>query len=221
MSAGMVDATARRKWDKDEYARRAEERARREEEETEAARSGIRKPHSTEARPNLQAREKQVDLKGKLGKSRVVESMRSRDAGYYCEVCDCLLKDSMNYLDHINGIQHQKAMGMSMRVERSTVEQVRQKIEEMKQRRDEAKQKKKIVFSLEDRVARMQALEEKRRQQRRERKRRKRVEARTHKRPKAQDDPEAEGAIGQVEMEQDEDVMAMMGFGGFGTTAQS
>lgn len=45
-------------------------------------------------------------------------------AGYYCSVCDCILRDSHSYLDHINGKYHNRALGMSMRVERSTAEQV-------------------------------------------------------------------------------------------------
>ena len=38
--------------------------------------------------------------------------------GYWCDVCQCLLKDSMAYLDHINGKKHQRALGYSMRTER-------------------------------------------------------------------------------------------------------
>ena len=45
-------------------------------------------------------------------------------AGYYCSVCECILRDSQSYLDHINGKYHNRALGMSMRVERSTANDV-------------------------------------------------------------------------------------------------
>ncbi|THG10320.1 hypothetical protein TEA_000126 [Camellia sinensis var. sinensis] len=39
-------------------------------------------------------------------------------------VWECVVKDSANYLDHINGKKHQRALGMSMRVEQASLEQV-------------------------------------------------------------------------------------------------
>lgn len=51
--------------------------------------------------------------------------MACTQAGYYCSVCDCILRDSASYLDHINGKYHNRALGMSMRVERSTADDVR------------------------------------------------------------------------------------------------
>ena len=44
--------------------------------------------------------------------------------GWHCKVCDCFLRDSHTYLDHINGKKHQRNLGFSMRVERSTKDQV-------------------------------------------------------------------------------------------------
>ena len=79
------------------------------------------------SRPPDQTREKKVDLSSKLGKTQVVTaaSTPSQQGGWYCETCKCGLKDSINYLDHINGKKHQRELGYSMRVERSTVSQVR------------------------------------------------------------------------------------------------
>ena len=39
-------------------------------------------------------------------------------------MCECVLRDSQSYLDHINGKYHNRALGMNMVVERSTADQV-------------------------------------------------------------------------------------------------
>jgi hypothetical protein len=53
----------------------------------------------------LKARVSKVDLESGVGTSQMVAITSSglSSAGYYCKVCDCTLKDSMAYLDHING----------------------------------------------------------------------------------------------------------------------
>lgn len=88
-------------------------------------------------RANLKARDRQIDLASNLHRTTVhsVTAPLSQQAGFYCDVCDCVLKDSMAYLDHINGKWHNRALGMSMTVEKSTADQVRKRLEEAKRRK--------------------------------------------------------------------------------------
>jgi U4/U6.U5 tri-snRNP component SNU23 len=73
-----------------------------------------------------------------VGRSMVVSANSALDkqGGYYCKVCDCTVKDSMSWLDHVNGKKHNRALGMNMRVERATVEDVRSKMDEYKNKPD-------------------------------------------------------------------------------------
>lgn len=72
-------------------------------EEFKAAAEGAQGPVGS-ARAFLKARSQRVALDGSVGTVRVVKTDEvAKAGGYYCEVCECGLKDSVAYLDHING----------------------------------------------------------------------------------------------------------------------
>jgi U4/U6.U5 tri-snRNP component SNU23 len=82
-------------------------------------------------RAALRARDFDLDLASKAGSRLVVGGAAappSRQGGFYCAVCDCTLADSGSYLTHLNGRWHNRALGMSMTVERSTAAEVRDRL---------------------------------------------------------------------------------------------
>ncbi|OIV95259.1 hypothetical protein TanjilG_26956 [Lupinus angustifolius] len=178
-NVGGVDNTFRRKFDREEYLERAP------------------KGPLVQRKP-LKHRDYEVDLESRLGKTQVVTPVAplSQQAGYYCSVCECVVKDSANYLDHINGKKHQRALGMSMRVERASLDQVRERFEVLKKRKDHGSF---TEQDFDERILKQQQEEEERKRLRREKKKEKK-----------------EKAIEEPEM--DPDVAAMMGFGGFGSS---
>lgn len=149
----------RRTWDREEYEKKAKERAEEleddeDDDEVEGS-SSKRRPSAPVKRELLKRREYDVDLEANLGKSVVITKTTplSHTGGYYCNVCDCVVKDSVNFLDHINGKKHQRNLGMSMRVERSSLDQVKRRFEINKRKREEEKQKKGKEYDLEERMA--------------------------------------------------------------------
>ncbi|CAG8541542.1 23681_t:CDS:2 [Cetraspora pellucida] len=146
----MHDTSFRRTWDKEEFERRARERARQEreqEEDEDRKRKGLKakfteSPIPDQPRDLLRARTERVILDTNLNKTQVVQStsIASKQPGFYCKECDCVVKDSVNYLDHINGKKHQRALGMSMKVERSTIDQIKSKFEQLKKKKEEEQQ---------------------------------------------------------------------------------
>merc|ERR1719278_469778 len=181
----------RRKWDNAEYEKNAQARVELEE-AIEKARE--RKSHEPgPERDKLRARDYKVDIDSRLGKSTVItkNTPNAETGGYYCNVCDCVVKDSINFLDHINGKKHQRNLGMSMRIERSSLDQVKERFARNKAKLEE----KKVEYDLEQRTAEIKEEEEKQKEYRKNTKKRKR---------------EAE----PDEMVGDPDMLAMMGFGG-------
>jgi len=195
----------RRKWDRSEYEELAKER-----QEVEDARNapkeerGGRWKEPVPKRDLLRPRDYKVDLDSKLGKSQVITKTTpsSQLGGYFCNVCDCIVKDSINFLDHINGKKHQRNLGMSMKVERSSLDQVKRRFEMNKRKREEKDKE----YDFGERIRELKEEEEKqkvsRKEKVKEKKRRKHGEA----------DLDDDDTTGQGGMS------AVMGFSGFGTS---
>jgi U4/U6.U5 tri-snRNP component SNU23 len=130
----------RREWDKAAFEERAKARLAEEEtleEERERAKTA---PQPIVQRAPLQRRTEDLKLDTFAGTRQLItgaQAIAGQFAGaYHCKVCDCVLRDSANYLAHINGRKHTRMLGMSMRAERSTVEEVRARLDSHKEQRD-------------------------------------------------------------------------------------
>ncbi|KAI0057949.1 hypothetical protein BV25DRAFT_1902369 [Artomyces pyxidatus] len=210
------DTDFRRKWDKEEYAERAkkkddEERERMQENEQrlKQGKKPLRGKKQDLPKPTelMKRRENDLELDKNLGKTMVVQNPGGRGAGqpgFFCETCNRTYKDSVGYLDHINGRAHLRALGQTTRIERSTVEQVRARIAFLREKTKEASSAR--AFDFERRLAEI---------------REKELAVRAEK--KAQKKAEREKT--RIELAKDtamqvdgDDMMNMMGFSGFGTS---
>ena len=103
----FMNNVTRRTWDLSQYASsaaeaRAEAEAR--EKEIEKAKKGL-PSRAVVVRNPLKRREGESDIYANVGKFQVITTSTplSQRGGFYCHICDCLLKDSASWLDHLNG----------------------------------------------------------------------------------------------------------------------
>jgi U4/U6.U5 tri-snRNP component SNU23 len=227
-----------------------------EKEEFLPAERGAVGPEGSE-RAFLKARKAKVDLESKVGTSEIISAeaaattrlFDSKDdgadqaindrsvvktgVGWHCRVCDCFLKDSHTYLDHINGRKHQRALGYSMRVERSSKEQLLSKLSDLSKKKEQEEEERRRkggsdsgILDYND-LVKAKDEEAQRRKEERQRKRlerkKKQGEAQNEVVSEPQDEmPQEEGGgeknqlDDDVEEEVDPSLAAMMGFTGFG-----
>jgi U4/U6.U5 tri-snRNP component SNU23 len=186
--------SGRRTWDKQEAERKYAERMAREKEEAKEAKlkkarigpGGKLAPPKLGSSDSVQARTESVikieELKGKreLVAGNLGRGNKGKSAGFYCEACDLTFKDSLSYLDHINSSGHYRRLGISGKVERATLEQVRDRLAWLKEVKIEAEKEKGQKVDLMKRVAEARRLEEEEKQRRRDKKKAKRRARRQH-----------------------------------------
>lgn len=146
------------------------------------------------------------------------DGVRKVGVGWHCTVCNVYLKDSHTYLDHINGRKHQKKLGFSMRVERSSETDVLSRLQALQQQKQLQATKQEEVMNFHQKVQEKDALE----QQRKVERARKRKERRQKAKQQETVDSATEPDNPQEDEQQPEinpDLAAMMGFSGFGGTS--
>jgi U4/U6.U5 tri-snRNP component SNU23 len=211
-------------------------------EEFRPAPAGAAGPEGSQ-RAFLQARKEKVsDIDERVGETTMISveaaasastlkneaAVKKTGVGWHCTVCDCFLKDNLTYLDHINGRKHQRKLGYSMRVERSTESDLLTKLDELQKSTAKSQDDKEAIITFDQLVKEKDEQE----QQRKEERQRKRKE-----RKKLQKALERGESTNAVEAQNDADeppenpddaalddendgidpaMAAMMGFSGFG-----
>lgn len=141
-----VDDYGRRVWDKQYFKQKVEEKKNEEDADADENELLLRLmpnykkkkefPKVTEKKL-LEGRKEEISLDKNLGKVHILtlKTPKEQQGGYYCEICDCVLKDSQTYLDHINGKNHNRMLGFSMNVKKVTVDEVKKKLELLKKKK--------------------------------------------------------------------------------------
>ncbi|CAO1625328.1 unnamed protein product [Sympodiomycopsis kandeliae] len=218
-AGGKGVGPSRRTWDADAYTAQARQESRdeqaRKEQNEERARKGkppLRRPKELlpKATEALQARSNALELDKDVGKTLMVEGDRRGGPGYYCELCKRVCKDSIGYLDHINGRSHLRRLGQTTQVSTFTPEEIESHIEHLISTHPKlihTQDHQQEEYDFKKRVALIA-------QQEAERLKNKKENRKKKKQQQQQQKESSNTAAGG----HDEEMMKMMGFGGFGSS---
>jgi len=190
----VVDAMGRKVWDKDFYMEKAKSNIMFGPEKTGGRRKDNVIPLPSSQRTYLKQRNIELNLEKDLGKSKVVtqHTIKPSQGGYWCSCCECLIKDSSAYLEHVNGRRHNRNLGMNMKVEKIGVDRVREKLKAMRKGPEVA------AIDTDDIVARIQAAEEEQEEKKRRKKlQKKKKQKRAGGAPNSDDEPPAKKSCGE------------------------
>ncbi|KAI9684730.1 MAG: hypothetical protein M1829_000105 [Trizodia sp. TS-e1964] len=219
------DTSFRKTWDRTEYAAKALSRETKEREEGKArydAKLSGKKyfppPRSGAASVAedtfTESRRERLDLSANVGKVVLVPAgaavgKRGHGAGTWCEACDLTFKDSISWTDHVNSMQHLRAIGQDGKVRVASLAEVLERLEYLRERKAERERGETVVLSerLAARTADMEGEREARRVKRRERRRK----GETTRVVKAEEE-------GEMDAEQAE-IARVMGLRGFGAVS--
>lgn len=167
-----LDAMGRRVWDKEHFEEKAKARAAGDEDSEDDKFT----PIPASQRQYLRGRDLKLDLTKNLNKFKIVtESTHKKDqAGYWCNVCECSLRDSQTYLDHINGRPHNRRLGMTMKVEKVGADDVKARLAQMRKAKEKGGAREVTTEDVQARLARLEAEAMAKAQRRKEKKERKR-----------------------------------------------
>ncbi len=172
----------------------------------------LKRLKSTAPEPELsmQQRSTPLGLEKNQGKTLMVDlssDSGQTGPGFYCQTCRKLLKDNLAYLDHINGRVHLMRIGQSTQQDRASLQDVLDMLDRLRQERGAGKHKS-AAYDFDQRIKSIADQQDMERQQRRQ----KRRDAKQAKKSNASAD------VQQPANDDDDNMMAAMGFGGFGST---
>lgn len=129
-----TDAYGRKVWNKALYKKESNETER-------GVNEKKRRLAEESIRTHLKERDYQLNLEKSIGEQQVIAATApvAQQGGFWCKVCECLLKDSGSYLDHLNGKKHNRTLGMSMRVRKATKSDVAERLKALKERKAQLK----------------------------------------------------------------------------------